>query len=74
MVTGGTDIISSFMGQNPTLPVYKGEIQGLNLGMAVEVWNEEGRASPAAASPAAQHGGHVEARGRLLGVSSPGPL
>ncbi|XP_011380202.1 acetoacetyl-CoA synthetase [Pteropus vampyrus] len=43
-VLGGTDIISSFMGQNPTLPVYKGEIQGLNLGMAVEVWNEEGKA------------------------------
>ncbi|XP_024901264.1 acetoacetyl-CoA synthetase [Pteropus alecto] len=41
-VLGGTDIISAFMGQNPTLPVYKGEIQGPNLGMAVEVWNEEG--------------------------------
>lgn len=31
------------------LPVYKGEIQAPNLGMAVEVWNEEGTASLAAA-------------------------
>nr|KAF6463628.1 acetoacetyl-CoA synthetase [Rousettus aegyptiacus] len=41
-ISGGTDIISCFMGQNPTLPVYKGEIQARNLGMAVEVWNEQG--------------------------------
>lgn len=43
-ISGGTDIISCFMGQNPTLPVYKGEIQARNLGMAVEVWNEQGTA------------------------------
>lgn len=47
LVTGGTDIVSCFMGQNPSLPVYKGEIQARNLGMAVEAWNEEGTASPA---------------------------
>ena len=39
---GGTDIVSCFMGQNWNLPVYRGEIQGRNLGMAVESWNEEG--------------------------------
>ena len=41
-ITGGTDIISCFAGQNPTLPVYRGQIQSRNLGMAMECWNEEG--------------------------------
>ncbi|XP_039361514.1 acetoacetyl-CoA synthetase [Mauremys reevesii] len=41
-ISGGTDIISCFMGQNVTIPVYKGEIQARNLGMAVEAWNDEG--------------------------------
>nr|XP_061811518.1 acetoacetyl-CoA synthetase-like isoform X2 [Nerophis lumbriciformis] len=40
---GGTDIVSCFMGQNPTVPVYRGEIQTRNLGMAVEAWNFEGK-------------------------------
>ncbi|XP_021563842.1 acetoacetyl-CoA synthetase isoform X1 [Carlito syrichta] len=43
-ISGGTDIISCFMGQNPTVPVHRGEIQARNLGMAVEAWNEEGKA------------------------------
>jgi acetoacetyl-CoA synthetase len=30
------------MGQNPTIPVYKGEIQSRNLGMAIESWDEDG--------------------------------
>uniref|UniRef100_K7F639 Acetoacetyl-CoA synthetase n=1 Tax=Pelodiscus sinensis TaxID=13735 RepID=K7F639_PELSI len=42
-ISGGTDIISCFMGQNVTIPVYKGEIQARNLGMAVEAWNDEGK-------------------------------
>ena len=41
-ISGGTDIISCFAGQNPTVPVYRGEIQTRNLGMAVESWNDEG--------------------------------
>ncbi|KAF4112762.1 acetoacetyl-CoA synthetase [Onychostoma macrolepis] len=41
-ISGGTDIISCFMGQNMTVPVYRGEIQARNLGMAVESWNCEG--------------------------------
>uniref|UniRef100_A0A8C9MAW5 Acetoacetyl-CoA synthetase n=1 Tax=Panthera tigris altaica TaxID=74533 RepID=A0A8C9MAW5_PANTA len=41
-ISGGTDIISCFMGQNFSVPVYRGEIQARNLGMAVEAWNEEG--------------------------------
>lgn len=43
-ISGGTDIVSCFMGQNPSIPVYKGEIQARNLGMAVEAWNEQGKA------------------------------
>ncbi|XP_006874584.1 PREDICTED: acetoacetyl-CoA synthetase [Chrysochloris asiatica] len=42
-ISGGTDIISCFMGQNVSVPVYKGEIQARNLAMAVEAWDEEGK-------------------------------
>lgn len=42
-ISGGTDIISCFMGQNMTVPVYRGEIQARNLGMAVESWSCEGK-------------------------------
>lgn len=34
------------MGQNVSLPVYRGEIQARNLGMAVEAWDEAGTAPP----------------------------
>uniref|UniRef100_A0A8C2YW98 Acetoacetyl-CoA synthetase n=1 Tax=Cyclopterus lumpus TaxID=8103 RepID=A0A8C2YW98_CYCLU len=40
---GGTDIVSCFMGQNPTVPVYRGEIQTRNLGIAVEAWSLDGK-------------------------------
>uniref|UniRef100_UPI003AADA494 acetoacetyl-CoA synthetase isoform X2 n=1 Tax=Centroberyx gerrardi TaxID=166262 RepID=UPI003AADA494 len=40
---GGTDIVSCFMGQNPTVPVYRGEIQTRNLGMAIEAWSCDGK-------------------------------
>ncbi|XP_007936426.1 acetoacetyl-CoA synthetase [Orycteropus afer afer] len=43
-ISGGTDIISCFVGQNTSIPVYKGEIQARNLAMAVEAWDEEGKA------------------------------
>uniref|UniRef100_A0A672HU72 Acetoacetyl-CoA synthetase n=1 Tax=Salarias fasciatus TaxID=181472 RepID=A0A672HU72_SALFA len=39
-ISGGTDIVSCFMGQNPTVPVYRGEIQTRNLGMPVEAWGK----------------------------------
>ncbi|MBS0395032.1 MAG: acetoacetate--CoA ligase [Proteobacteria bacterium] len=42
-ISGGTDIISCFCLGNPWLPVYRGEIQCRGLGMAVDVWNDEGR-------------------------------
>jgi acetoacetyl-CoA synthetase len=42
-ISGGTDIISCFAGGNPTGPVWRGELQALSLGMAVEVFDENGR-------------------------------
>lgn len=42
-ISGGTDIISCFVLGNPTLPVWRGEIQCKGLGLAVEVWDDEGR-------------------------------
>jgi acetoacetyl-CoA synthetase len=42
-ISGGTDIVSCFALGNPILPVYRGELQCLGLGMAVEVFNEQGQ-------------------------------
>ncbi|MGF1528277.1 MAG: acetoacetate--CoA ligase [Candidatus Competibacterales bacterium] len=41
-ISGGTDIVSCFVLGNPILPVYRGEIQCLGLGLGVEVWNDRG--------------------------------
>src|SRR5690606_28508078 len=41
-ISGGTDIISCFALGNPMLPVYKGELQCRGLGMAVDVFDENG--------------------------------
>ncbi len=45
-ISGGTDIVSCFAGGCPVLPVYRGELQCLGLGMQVEIRREDG--SPAA--------------------------
>lgn len=42
--SGGTELVSGFVGASPTLPVYAGEIQCRMLGMNVESWDEEGKA------------------------------
>jgi acetoacetyl-CoA synthetase len=42
-VSGGTDIISCFVLGNPLLPVRRGEIQCRGLGMAVDVFDEQGQ-------------------------------
>jgi acetoacetyl-CoA synthetase len=42
-ISGGTDIISCFVLGDPTSPVWKGEIQAPGLGMAVDVWSEDGK-------------------------------
>jgi acetoacetyl-CoA synthetase len=43
-ISGGTDIVGCFVGGNPIGPVWRGEIQARGLGMAVEVFDEEGNA------------------------------
>ncbi len=41
-ISGGTDICGCFVAGDPTRPVYRGEIQGPVLGMAVDVFDETG--------------------------------
>jgi len=48
-ISGGTDIVSCFVLGNPISPVWRGEIQGAGLGMAVDVFDEEGKPIPAGA-------------------------
>jgi acetoacetyl-CoA synthetase len=40
--SGGTDLCTAFVGGVPTLPVYKGELQGPALGAKVEAFDEDG--------------------------------
>ncbi len=42
-ISGGTDIAGCFVLGDPTSPVWKGEIQAPGLGMAVDVWSEDGK-------------------------------
>ncbi|MEH7849878.1 acetoacetate--CoA ligase [Rhizobium laguerreae] len=42
-ISGGTDIVSCFVLGNPLQPVWRGEIQGAGLGLAVDVWNDDGK-------------------------------
>jgi acetoacetyl-CoA synthetase len=42
-ISGGTDIISCFALGNPTLPVWRGELQCRALGLDVDVFDEDGR-------------------------------
>jgi acetoacetyl-CoA synthetase len=42
-ISGGTDIMACFVLGDPTGPVHRGEIQAPGLGMAVDVWDEDGR-------------------------------
>ena len=42
-ISGGTDIVSCFVLGVPTEPVWEGEIQAPGLGMAVDVWSEDGK-------------------------------
>ncbi|MBM3610582.1 MAG: acetoacetate--CoA ligase [Alphaproteobacteria bacterium] len=41
-ISGGTDILSCFVLGNPIAPVWRGEIQTAGLGMAVEIFDDEG--------------------------------
>ena len=42
-ISGGTDICGCFVGGNPLSPVWRGEIQGPMLGMAVDVYDDQGK-------------------------------
>ncbi|HEY5218389.1 MAG TPA: acetoacetate--CoA ligase, partial [Gemmatimonadaceae bacterium] len=46
-ISGGTDIVSCFVLGNPILPVWRGELQSRGLGMAVDVFDEQGSRAPA---------------------------
>ncbi|MBN3561113.1 acetoacetate--CoA ligase [Aliamphritea spongicola] len=41
-ISGGTDICGCFILGNPTGPVWRGEIQARGLGMAIEVFDDDG--------------------------------
>jgi acetoacetyl-CoA synthetase len=41
-MSGGTDILSCFVLGHPMAPIYRGEIPAAGLGMAVEVWADNG--------------------------------
>jgi acetoacetyl-CoA synthetase len=41
--SGGTDVVSAFVGGVPTLPVYVGELQARALGAKVESWDPDGK-------------------------------
>src|SRR5262245_6496327 len=45
-ISGGTDIVSCFVLGDPTSPVWKGEIQAPGLGMAMDVYSEDGKPMP----------------------------
>jgi acetoacetyl-CoA synthetase len=42
-MSGGTDVCSAFVGGNPMLPVYAGEIQCRALGCKLEAYNDEAK-------------------------------
>jgi acetoacetyl-CoA synthetase len=45
-MAGGTDVCTAWVGGNPWLPVYQGEIQCRCLGCAMESWGDDGRPVP----------------------------
>ncbi|MEW9897704.1 acetoacetate--CoA ligase [Chitinivorax sp. PXF-14] len=42
-ISGGTDIVSCFALGSPVLPVYRGELQCRGLGMAVQIYDDDGK-------------------------------
>ena len=42
-ISGGTDIVSCFMLSCPVRSVYRGQLQGAGLGLAVDIFDEEGK-------------------------------
>jgi acetoacetyl-CoA synthetase len=42
-ISGGTDVVSAFMGGAPTVPAWPGELSVPFLGTAVDAWDESGK-------------------------------
>ncbi|MDV3128731.1 acetoacetate--CoA ligase [Mycobacterium sp. 21AC1] len=42
-ISGGTDVVSAFIGGVPTVPVWPGELSAPYLGVALESWDESGK-------------------------------
>ncbi|MEM8743780.1 MAG: acetoacetate--CoA ligase [Pseudomonadota bacterium] len=42
-ISGGTDIVACFVLGNPTLPVWRGEVQAPGFGMATDVFDDKGK-------------------------------
>jgi acetoacetyl-CoA synthetase len=42
-ISGGSDIVSCFALGNPLLPIYRGELQCIGLGMNVKIFDEQGQ-------------------------------
>lgn len=41
-ISGGTDVVSAFVGGVPTVPVWAGELSVVCLGTALQAWDEDG--------------------------------
>jgi acetoacetyl-CoA synthetase len=41
-ISGGTDVVSAFVGGAPTVPVWPGELSAPYLGVALDAWDESG--------------------------------
>ena len=65
-ISGGTDIVSCFVGGNPNGPVWRGEIQVPGLGMDVDVFDEDGQSSTDERRRARLQGAVSVDAGRLL--------
>ena len=42
-ISGGTDLVGSFLSGVPTRPVYAGQLQGAALGMEIDVYDDDGQ-------------------------------
>jgi acetoacetyl-CoA synthetase len=42
-ISGGTDVVSAFIGGVPTVPVWPGELSAPYLGVALDAWDESGK-------------------------------
>ncbi|MHB1928107.1 MAG: acetoacetate--CoA ligase, partial [Acidimicrobiales bacterium] len=42
-ISGGTDVVSGFVGSTPTVPTWPGELSAPYLGVALDAWDAEGR-------------------------------